>query len=225
MIVLGIETSAGHSSIGLCGDSTGSLEKTDATKNSFTESLYVLIDDLLDMTETAKCEIDGIAVCIGPGSFTGVRVGLSTAKGLAYGLRIPLIGIIAFNALALPVPADQYPVCCIIPYKRDIISYTVIEQPGLDHEPEIVEGAWDDLTGLQETFRSIAIQDAGNSEKAGRLFTSKKSIFTCGISGKVIAEAGLEMMKAGYRPDLKDIEPVYMHSLKFRKREKFDPGK
>jgi tRNA threonylcarbamoyladenosine biosynthesis protein TsaB len=62
-----------------------------------------------------------VMVSSGPGSFTGLRVGLSAAKGLAQGLNIPLIGISSLEALAAQIPHPRLPVCPVIDSRRDEI--------------------------------------------------------------------------------------------------------
>lgn len=58
------------------------------------------IEQLLALAEVSRSDIEAVAVSIGPGSFTGLRIGLSTAKAIAYGLGIPLVGVPTLQALA-----------------------------------------------------------------------------------------------------------------------------
>jgi tRNA threonylcarbamoyl adenosine modification protein YeaZ len=68
-------------------------------------------------------EIAGIAVSIGPGSFTGVRIGLSTVKGLAYGADMPAVGISTLHAIAARVSGFDGIVCPILDArKRDVYA-------------------------------------------------------------------------------------------------------
>ena len=73
---------------------------------------------LMESTNVAMEEIQTIAVAIGPGSFTGMRVGLAMAKGMAQGLKIPIIGVSSLEALALQVIYPNYPVCPIIDSRK-----------------------------------------------------------------------------------------------------------
>ena len=226
MNILGIETSAGHCSIGFAGDGIETLEETDSRKNSFTESVFRLIGDVLKRSGVDKKDIDGIAVCSGPGSFTGVRVGLSTAKGLAYGLEVPLIGISTFEVLAHQVPRDHYPLCCVVPYKKDKISYSIFTGNDIKSRPDIREGVWDDLIDLKTSFCSISVPvDESIASLLKSLVEDESRIFANAPTGSAAAEIGLKKLKAGISDDLADIEPVYMHALKFQKKGSFDPGK
>ncbi|WP_054950887.1 tRNA (adenosine(37)-N6)-threonylcarbamoyltransferase complex dimerization subunit type 1 TsaB [Numidum massiliense] len=75
-------------------------ERTTAQRRHHTERLLPAIDRLLQETERTMSQIDGIAVTRGPGSYTGVRIGVTTAKTLAWSLDVPLIGISSLAALA-----------------------------------------------------------------------------------------------------------------------------
>lgn len=100
MLVLGIESSTPVASValvsheGLIGEVTLNIGLTHS------EQLLPLIDNLLLQTRLSIACVEGIAVAQGPGSFTGLRIGMATAKGLAQGRSIPLAGIPTLKALA-----------------------------------------------------------------------------------------------------------------------------
>ena len=77
------------------------------------------IDQLIDSSGSDINAIGAVAVATGPGSFTGLRVGLAVAKGVAYSMNIPLIGISGIDALASSVPHAEIPVCAMITSRRD----------------------------------------------------------------------------------------------------------
>ncbi len=72
-------------------------------KNSHSEKLLIIIDNLMKAAEIQSYQIESIAISEGPGSFTGLRIGMAAAKGLAYGWKIPLIPVPTFEALALEI--------------------------------------------------------------------------------------------------------------------------
>jgi len=72
-----------------------------AAKHSHSEMLFKVIDTVINTADIQKSDIIAIAVSEGPGSFTGLRIGMSAAKGLAFGLSIPIIPVPTFEALAL----------------------------------------------------------------------------------------------------------------------------
>ncbi len=105
MPILAIETATMVSSVALSTENRLLGEIILQTRLTHSEILMPHIEKLLLMTKTEKKDLDAIAVSIGPGSFTGLRIGLAAAKSMAYVLNIPLIGISTMDALAA-----QYPV-------------------------------------------------------------------------------------------------------------------
>lgn len=83
-----------------------------------TEWLLPSIEILLDRTGTAKRDLAAVAVVTGPGSFTGLRVGLATAKGLALALGCPLLGVSSLQCLAMQLPFASRPVCVMMDARK-----------------------------------------------------------------------------------------------------------
>jgi tRNA threonylcarbamoyladenosine biosynthesis protein TsaB len=106
MPILALDTATLVSSVALATADTLLAEITLQTKKTHSELLMPHIAKLIDMAEVAKTDIKAVAVSIGPGSFTGLRIGLSTAKTLAYAMNIPVVGVPTLAALAYgcPVP-------------------------------------------------------------------------------------------------------------------------
>jgi tRNA threonylcarbamoyladenosine biosynthesis protein TsaB len=100
MKVLGIETATAVCSVALVESGGASIERSINSKQMHSEKILFLIDDCLAERKTTLRSVDGIAVSIGPGSFTGLRIGLSVAKGLAYSSGLPICGIPTLLALA-----------------------------------------------------------------------------------------------------------------------------
>ena len=72
-------------------------------KHSHSEKLFEVIESVLQQASISKNELKAIAVSAGPGSFTGLRIGMSAAKGIAQALSIPIISVPTFEALALQI--------------------------------------------------------------------------------------------------------------------------
>jgi len=86
------------------------------------------IDQLLESSGTDINDITVVAASTGPGSFTGLRVGLSAAKGIAYSMNIPVIGISGIDALASSIPYTEIPVCAMITSRRDEAFYAFFKR-------------------------------------------------------------------------------------------------
>ena len=100
MPILAIETSTLVSSVALATTDTMLAEITLQTKKTHSEVLMPHIAKILAMAGVSKADIKAVAVSVGPGSFTGLRIGLATAKTLAYAMKVPLIGVPTLEALA-----------------------------------------------------------------------------------------------------------------------------
>ncbi len=114
MRVLGIESSTVAASAALVEDGALLGEVWLATLANHSQRLLGAVARLMELSGTSAENLDGVAVGLGPGSFTGVRVALSTAKGLAFGLGIPLVGIPTLEALVAGVSHWYHLVCPMV---------------------------------------------------------------------------------------------------------------
>lgn len=104
MKILAIETTAIEGSIALMNESHLIAEYRLNVPTRHAERIMVSIDHLLKQSLTKLSDLDAIAVSVGPGSFTGLRVGLATAKGLAVGANLPLVLVPTLEAMAASFP-------------------------------------------------------------------------------------------------------------------------
>jgi tRNA threonylcarbamoyladenosine biosynthesis protein TsaB len=112
--VLGIDTSTDSVSVALLHDSDAIAEITLFKPASTLSDLVPTIDFLLKSAHSSLRQIDLLAVTTGPGSWTGLRIGVATAKTIAQALNVPIIGIPTLDALARNVTLVQSPVACAL---------------------------------------------------------------------------------------------------------------
>ncbi len=117
-MLLAIDTSTRAASIALYDASGACAEATWRTRENHTVELTAQIVHLLELAQIAKRELRAVGIALGPGSFTGLRVGMSVAKGLAFGLQIPLIGIPTLDALAHACAFQPLPIWAILAIGR-----------------------------------------------------------------------------------------------------------
>ena len=123
MLVLGIETSTSQTTVAL-GTEQGILAGTQlSTGKSNHEVVVPNVRHLLQWTETSLQSLAGIAVGLGPGLFTGMRVGIATAKTLAQVLGVPIIGMASLDVVAFSVRYSRRSICAVIDAKRGEVFY------------------------------------------------------------------------------------------------------
>jgi len=118
MKILAIETSTYAGSIAVVVDDAILGEYYFNIGPVHTEKLIPSIDWLLSELGMVKSDLSGVAVSLGPGSFTSLRVGISTAKGICYSLGIPLVGVSSLKALAMNLPFASYNICPVIDARK-----------------------------------------------------------------------------------------------------------
>jgi tRNA threonylcarbamoyladenosine biosynthesis protein TsaB len=117
--ILGIETATFCGGAALLADDRLIGSRTLNSLATHSARLLRAIEDLLRETETRLDDLTGLAISIGPGSFTGVRIGLSSAKGLAVALGIPVVGVSTLEALAVRAGRDTRLICPVIDARRN----------------------------------------------------------------------------------------------------------
>ena len=137
MRILAIESSAVTASVAILTDDVLTAEYTVNYKKTHSQTLLPMIDEICKMTETEPESFDLIAVSQGPGSFTGLRIGSATAKGLGLALKKPLIAIPTVEGLAYNLYDISGLICPIMDARRKQV-YTGIYR-FTDHQLKVVE--------------------------------------------------------------------------------------
>jgi tRNA threonylcarbamoyladenosine biosynthesis protein TsaB len=107
VIILGIETSTAVCSVALDQGGGSTWERRVIESHIHSEKLLTLVRDVCADAQVSLASIDGVAVSSGPGSFTGLRIGMSAAKGLCMGLSKPLLLVPSFDAIAKAARAEH----------------------------------------------------------------------------------------------------------------------
>ena len=129
---LGIETSSLVSSVALMDEHNLIGELTIQAGLTHSEQLVPHIDMLLRASQVERNELKGIVVSIGPGSFTGLRIGMGTAKAMAYALQIPLYGVMTMDSLAHNVSYTDHTICTVIDAQKKHVYAGIYQYE--DHE-------------------------------------------------------------------------------------------
>ncbi len=181
-VILCIETSTDVCSTALTAEGTVLCHREDFTGRNHAAMLSGFVKDCLDRARELEMSLDAVAVSMGPGSYTGLRIGLSEAKGLAFGLDVPLIGIDTLQLLAVSVmcsgmeiPDGALYAPMIDARRMEVFTavYDAALQPLMQPQPLIL-----DENNYREWTDSTKVLFFGNgSDKARDLITSTNAIF------------------------------------------------
>ena len=161
MRVLGIETSSRRGTVALVEAGRVIVWLATETPGGHAPHLLGLVDQIVAAAGWSKAALDRIAVGLGPGSFTGIRVGIALAQGIALGLSRPIVGVGSLRAMCRAVPAElRGPRCALIDARRDEVFAAEYDEVGHERrEPQAVRrdrvSAW-----LAETASPVLLGEA-----------------------------------------------------------------
>ncbi|NMA79496.1 MAG: tRNA (adenosine(37)-N6)-threonylcarbamoyltransferase complex dimerization subunit type 1 TsaB [Clostridiales bacterium] len=130
MIILGIDTSAKTSTMAVCSQDKVIVSGAVHTQLTHSQTLLPMVKSMLNSASISLDEIDAFAVSIGPGSFTGLRIGISAIKGFAYALDRPCIGVSSLEALAYNLRGLKGKICAVMDARRNQVYNAVFEFDG-----------------------------------------------------------------------------------------------
>ena len=118
MKILGIDTSTHSTSVCVIEDEKLICEYTVNTKKTHSQKLMVMIESMIKESYLNIKDIDSIAICIGPGSFTGLRISMATAKAIAQVRNLPIIAVNSLESLAFNMNLCDKKICSILDAQR-----------------------------------------------------------------------------------------------------------
>ena len=133
MKILALETSGSNCSVALIDEEKVIADFNCNTGTTHSQNLMPLIDTLLKQTNLTLDNIDLLACCQGPGSFTGIRIGISTIKAFSDAQNIPVIGITSLESLAYNIPKSGY-IVSLIDAKNDNVYYSLFKNNNGQYE-------------------------------------------------------------------------------------------
>ncbi|WP_152973291.1 tRNA (adenosine(37)-N6)-threonylcarbamoyltransferase complex dimerization subunit type 1 TsaB [Lacinutrix mariniflava] len=177
MYILSIETSTTNCSVSLSKNGETLLLKEDYSNNySHAERLHVFIDETLREAKIERSQLDAIAVSKGPGSYTGLRIGVSAAKGLCYALDIPLISISTLEALAHQVKPESGVIVPMLDARRMEVYSAIFSSEFI--EIRKIEAQILDETSFAKELSKGKVYFVGNGvEKTKALLNHENAIF------------------------------------------------
>ncbi len=130
MLILAFETSAKACSVALHDGKALLAENYQNTGLTHSQTLLCMAQDLLQVCGKAPADVTHLAVAAGPGSFTGVRIGVAAAKGFAWGAQLPVYGVSTLEAMALSLGAWEGVVCACMDARRSQVYNALFHAAG-----------------------------------------------------------------------------------------------
>jgi tRNA threonylcarbamoyladenosine biosynthesis protein TsaB len=224
MIVLGIETATAVCGVALVDNGNVKAELHIEAPQAHSEKLLTMVDEVLCASKHELKDMDAVACSIGPGSFTGLRIGLSVAKGLAFASAKPLVAVstleaLAYNAVAVGDISVSTLIVPMIDARRDEVYYAAYTWNG----KEISEFFSPDALKISELFPKLHAEQnvVLTGDGAEKFYTSvhqatELSVFKVvpqhlgKCSAVSVARLGEIKYQQGQRDDLVSLEPQYV---------------
>lgn len=217
MIFLALDTSTDQAGVAAIRSGQILAEENWHSGKNHSVELLPHLEDLLAGIDITLGQVQGIAVALGPGSYNGLRVGISTAKGLALGLGIPMAGVSTLEASAYQHAGQSLPVCALLPAGRTEMAGAVFG---------VTAGKWQRIVSERvlstDSLSSIIFgptlfcgEITGLMEKEIREQLGELAVMALnpGADGRVgsLARLGEKRLLAGEGDDGASLQPLYLH--------------
>ena len=217
-MLLAIDTATRYTSIALYDDSGIVAEQSWRSANNHSVEVMPAIERMMDQQHRAPTDLIAVAVAKGPGSFTGLRIGMSIAKGLCLALDIPIIGIPTLDAITYSVGDPGGPIFAVLEAGRGRIcvgTYHFVEgRPVQEGNIELVRASeWtisaDEPVLVAGDVDVDLVERLLSQPNAEQIAIS--SLAGCLRRAGYMAELAWDRLAAGLIDDLDDLSPVYLH--------------
>lgn len=210
-MILCIETTSLNCSVALCNES-GLIDLIEQREKGFThaEKLHVYIEEILKRNQISTKELEAVAVSMGPGSYTGLRIGVSSAKGLCYALNIPLIAISTLEMLlsAASIEETYAEIIPMIDARRMEVYMQVFSNKRIPMS--VVEAKILDTTYFENLPVNTLILGEGADKFKEVLPDSVKLLEGVFPSAKMMVELTLSKFQTKQFEDVAYFEPFYL---------------
>ncbi len=223
MKVLGIETSGTVGGVALCQDNRVIIAGNLGAPSRHDKELVSSIKSILHTAGWTPHDIDLIAVDVGPGSYTGIRVGVTCAKTLAYALNKPVIDVPAFDAMAESYPMNSTPICPIMDARRGYVYACIyqLENAQKKRVSDFLAVQPEQLVSLLP--RPVILFGAGVlpykeqfQQKDIIIDTENQAV----LKAEYVALLGESAYKAGRRCEVEKLLPLYLRRLEAEEKRR-----
>ncbi len=226
MLILAFETSAKAAGVALHDGARLLGESYQNTGLTHSQTLMVMAEDLLKQCGFAPADVTDVAVAAGPGSFTGVRIGVAAAKGLAWGLQKPCHGVSTLEAMALQLGLYEGVVCACMDARRNQV-YNALFRAEKGVLTRITEDRAIALADLQQELETLedGVYLVGDGSVLAKSFLGQRVILPpehrMHQRAAGVALVAAEQIRAGVTADAEALQPNYLR-LSQAEREKLE---
>ena len=233
MKVLGIDTATMFASLGLIEDEKVlagvkfDIRGRQVLNLSYSEALLSWIDYIVKSLNLKISDIDGFAISIGPGSFTGLRIGLATVKGLSFATGKPIAAVPTLDALAFLSLYSKYPTVPILDAKKKEAYAAVYDTQDGNIKRLSPYFALTPENLVKKIPKEVIFMGPGVDifKKDLEKLMGKKAHFTDGEtslpSGVAVAKLGWRKLKKGDEEDLASLIPLYIRESEAELKRRF----
>ncbi len=209
MLILGIETSTRAAGVALISEEKILAEISQESKLYHSENLLPQIEQVLKIANVEK--VDAVAVSLGPGSFTGLRIGLAAAKALAYAWQVKIIGVPTLQALACHFPRSNAKIIPLIDAQKNSAYVQTFKNAEPLDEVKVKPIA-DILKQVSELGEEIILCGDVLSKIKGELPANVKfAPINLRMPRAVnVALCGKDLLDAGKESNVMNLEPLYL---------------
>lgn len=211
-IILNLETATTNCSVSVAQDGKLlSLIEENSANYSHSEQLHKFINIALADANIERTELDAVAVSKGPGSYTGLRIGVSAAKGLCYALEIPLISINTLRSLAHTLAIEKGYIVPMLDARRMEVYAAVYDHQYLEIKPTWAEIIQADSFSAYKDSGGVTFIGNG-AEKCKSVLTGQNFVFDSSKlpSAREMAQLSFQKYKLNDFEDVAYFEPFYL---------------
>lgn len=217
MRVLGIDTSSQTGSVAVLEGDTVLAEVAVTSTQTHARRLMFAVDATLEMAGLTIAGCEGFAVTTGPGSFTGLRIGISTIKGLGFATKKPVAGVSTLDALAYQFPSFPHLVCPVLDARKGQIYTSLCEYDGYMKWKRLVDDCATEPRQWLKQIQRLCLFVGDGATVYGELIRETLGSFAYfappylnKIRASVVAYIGMRQILNGQIADVARLVPHYI---------------
>jgi len=214
MIVLGMDTSGYSNAVGVVDGDRVLADFTCEARTDSLEQIVANIDSALKAAKLALKDVEGIGVGLGPGSWTGIRVGVTIGKMLAFSTAKPVCGVPTLEALAYQTRSESDLVCAVISVGAGNAIYAACYRPVNNSVDRIGEYYVGDVKGLAGMITDSAVLVGKDAEQYARTLKQESGVRLEAVEavpdGAAAASLAARRLARGEQDDVLSLTPLYL---------------